>query len=120
MVDNIPIKVENDSEVLLTTKNGKTKLKAEDAGVHNVKIFEDELPTFLACHNKTKPSRYIKIKNNSKTKVDFGLISSVGNVNGSVAIMDEFNNSLRIEDIVVSIFDTTGNLLLFEKKQKTE
>jgi len=108
MIENIPIKVENDSEVLLTTKNGKTKLKAEDAGVHNVKVFEDELPTFLACHNKTKPSRYIKIENNSKTKVDFGLISSVGNINGSVTIMDEFNNSLRIEDIVVSVLDDTG------------
>jgi len=108
MIENIPIKVENDSEVLLTAKNGKTKLKAEDAGVHNVKVFEDELPTFLACHNKTKQSRYIKIENNSKTKVDFGLISSVGNINGSVAIMDEFNNSLRIDDIVVSVLDNTG------------
>lgn len=108
LVENIPIKVENDSEVLLTSKNGKTKLKAEDAGVHNVKVFEDELPTFLSCHNKTKPSRYIKIENNSKTKVDFGLISSVGNINGSVTITDEFNNSLRIDDIVVSVLDANG------------
>lgn len=107
-IENIPIKVENDSEVLLTCKNGTTKLKAEDAGVHNVQIFEDELPTLLSCHNKTKPSRYIKIDNNSKTKVDFGLISSVGNINGSVTIKDEFGNNLKIDDLVVSVLDTAG------------
>ncbi len=108
MIDNIPIKVENSSEVLLTTKDGTTKLKAEDAGIHNVQIFEDELPTLLSCHKKTKPSRYIKINNNSKTTVDFGLISSVGNINGSVTIKDEFNNSLRLNDLVVSVLDLQG------------
>lgn len=107
-IENIPIKVENDSEVLLTDKKGITKLKPEDAGVHNVQIFEDELPTLLSCHNKTKPSRYIKIEKNSKTKIDFGLISTVGNINGSVSVKDEFNNTLRIEDLVVSVLDTTG------------
>jgi len=107
-IENIPIKVENDSEVLLTTKDGGTKLKAEDAGIHNVRVFEDELPTFLSCHNKTKPSRYVKITNNSKTKIAFGLISSVGNINGSVTIKDEFNNSLKLDDLVVSILDSTG------------
>ena len=107
-IENIPIKVENDSEILLTTKDGTTKLKPEEAGVHNIQIFEDELPTLLSCHNKTKPSRYVKIENNSKTKIDFGLISSVGNINGSVTVKDEFNNSLRIEDLVVSVFDVTG------------
>ena len=107
-IENIPIKVENDSEVLLTSKTGDTKLKPEDAGVHNVQIFEDELPTLLSCTNKTKPSRYIKIERNSKTKVDFGLISTVGNINGSVTIKDEFNNLLKVEDLVVSVLDTTG------------
>lgn len=107
-IENIPIKVENDSELLLTGKNGKTHLKAEEAGVHNVQIFEDELPTFISCHNKTKPSRFIKVTSGSKTKVAFGLTSTVGNINGSVTVKDEFNNSLRIEDLVVSILDTSG------------
>lgn len=107
-VENIPIKVENDSEILITDKKGTTKLKAEEAGIHNIQIFEDELPTLLSCHNKTKPSRYIKIEDNSKTKVSFGLISTVGNINGTVTIKDEFNNTLKIEDLVVSIIDTTG------------
>ena len=108
IIENIPIKVENNSEVLLTSKTGDTKLKPEDAGIHNVQIFEDELPTLLSCTNKTKPSRYIKIEKNSKTKVDFGLISTVGNINGSVSIKDEFNNELKLEDLVVSVLDTTG------------
>lgn len=108
LIDNIPIKVENDSEILLTTKDGTTRLKAEDIGVHNVQIFEDQMPTLLSFHNKTKPSRYIKIDKNSKTTVEFGLISSVGNVNGSVTVKDEFNNSLKIDDLIVSVLDTEG------------
>lgn len=108
LIDNIPIKVENDSEILLTTKDGTTRLKAEDIGVHNVQVFEDQMPTLLSFHNKTKPSRYIKIDKNSKTKVEFGLISSVGNVNGAVTVKDEYNNSLRIDDLIVSVLDTGG------------
>lgn len=108
LIDNIPIKVENDSEILLTTKDGTTRLKAEDIGVHNVQVIEDEMPTLLSFHNRTKPSRYIKIDKNSKTKVEFGLISSVGNINGSVTVKDEFNNSLKIDDLIVSVLDTGG------------
>lgn len=108
LIENIPIKIENDSEVFLTTKDGTTKLKPEDPGVYNVKIFEDELPNLVSCHNKTKPSRYVKINNNSKTKLEFGLISSVGNINGSVLIKDEFDNVLKIEDLVVSVLDFDG------------
>lgn len=108
-IEGVPIKIENSSETLLTDKKGLTRLMPENSGVYNVKVFEDELPTLLSCHNKTKPSRYIKIKDNSKTKVTFGLISSVGNINGSITIKDEFNNPLKMEDIIVSVLDTMGN-----------
>lgn len=108
MVENVPIKVEGDSELLVTSRKGMTKLKAENEGIHSIQIFEDEMPTLLSYHSKTKPCRYIKIDPNSKTKVSFGLVSTVGNINGSVTIKDEFNNTLRIDDLVVSIIDTTG------------
>jgi len=107
-IENIPIKIENDSEILLTTKDGTTKLKPEDAGIYNIQIFEDQLPTFLSIHNKTKPSRYIKVSDNKNTKVAFGLISSVGNINGTVTIKDQFDNSVIIKDLVVSVLDNSG------------
>lgn len=112
-IDNIPIKIDNDSEVLITQKDGSTKLKPEDSGFYNIQIFEDQLPTFLACHNKTKPSRYIKVNDNKKTKVEFGLISSVGIVNGSVTIKDEYNNRIIKNDIVVSVLDDLGNEITY-------
>lgn len=105
----ICIKAGDTPDILLTMKNGLTPLKTEDAGVLNVKIYEDEMPTLLSCTSKTKPSRYVKIENNAKTKLDFGLISSVGNINGSVTIKDEFNNLLKIDNLVVSVLDTAGN-----------
>lgn len=109
MVENIPIKVEGDSEILITNKKGITKLKPETDGIHNIQLFDDEMPTLLSCHNKTKPSRYIKIDPNTTTKVSFGLVSTVGNINGSVSIKDEFNNPLKFQDLVVSILDVSGN-----------
>lgn len=112
-IENIPIKVENNSEILLTGKNGRTNLKAEDTGVYKIEIYEDELPTFISCHNKTKPCRYVKIDNNSKTEVGFGLISSVGNINGSVTVKDELGHPLKIDDLVVSIIDTSGKELSY-------
>lgn len=108
-IENIPIIVDNSSDVLLTDKKGLTEMKTENEGIYNVKIYEDELPTLVSCHNQTKPSRYIKIKSNLKTDIAFGLISSVGNINGSVSITDEYNNPLKIEDLVVSVLDTSGN-----------
>lgn len=107
-IENIPIKLENDSDVLLTDKNGKTSLRPEESGVYRIELFEDELPTFLAVHNKTAPSRYIKINEKERTDVAFGLISSVGNINGSLTVKDEFNTALYIKDVVISIVDTEG------------
>lgn len=111
MLENIPIKMENLSEPLLTDKHGKTKLKAEEAGVYNVKVYEDELPTLVCCHSKTKSSRYIKLCPHNKTKVEFGLISTVGNVNGTVMIKDEFEKPLKVDDLIVSLIDANGKEL---------
>lgn len=107
-IENVPFKIEDDSEILFTEKNGQTKLRPEEAGIHNVKIFEDELPTTLSGQNNVNLSKHVKINSQTKTKVKFGLISSVGNINGSVTIKDEFNNNLQVEDLIVSVFDVAG------------
>ena len=107
-IENIPIKIEDDSEIFLTSKNGNTKLKPEAEGIHKVEVFENELPTLLSCHNKTNPSRFVKIEKNQKTEVAFGLVSSAGNINGMVSITDEFNTPLKMNDMIVSVLDTTG------------
>jgi hypothetical protein len=107
-IENIPIKIEDDSEVFLTTKTGNTRLKPESTGVHKVEIFENELPTLLSCHNKTNPARFVKIEKNQKTEVAFGLVSSAGNISGAVTITDEFNTPLLMTDMIVSVLDTTG------------
>lgn len=55
MIENVPIKIENSSELLLTGRDGTTKLKPEDAGIYNVQLSEDNLPTLLSCHsNRSK------------------------------------------------------------------
>lgn len=108
-LENIPIKVENISEVLVTDKKGTTKLVPEDSGIYNVKVFEDELPTLLTCHQNTRPARHVKVENEMRTDIEFGLISSAGSINGSVKVKDEFNNILKIDDLIVSVVDSDGN-----------
>lgn len=107
-IENIPIKIEDDSETFLTTKDGNTRLKPETVGVHKVEVFEGELPTLLSCHNKTNPSRFVKIEKNQTTKVSFGLISSAGNINGTISIKNEYDNPLFFADMIVSVMDATG------------
>lgn len=107
-IENIPIKIEDDSESFVTTKDGNTKLKPESVGVHKVELYENELPTFLSCHNKTNPSRFLKVEENQTTQVAFGLVSSVGNINGTVTIKNEYNAPVFIPDMIVSVLDSTG------------
>lgn len=107
-IDDVPIKIDDKSEIIVLKKGKKANIISEGKGVHSVKIFEDEMPTLLSCSSKTKPVRYVKVNGNSKTKLEFGLISTPGNVNGSITIKDEFNNNLRFDDMVVSILNTEG------------
>jgi hypothetical protein len=104
-IESIPLKLKAESSPILTCKNGTTKLKSIDAGIQRVEVYEEELPTFLAVHNKTNPSRLIKISENEKTSVAFGLISSVGNINGAVSIKDEYDRPMQFQDLVVSVYD---------------
>ncbi len=107
-IEDIPIKIDDKSETILLKKCKKDNLITAAKGVHSIKVCEDELPTFLSVCNKTKAIRYVKVNNNSKTKVDFGLISTVGNINGSITVKDEYNNLLNFPDLVVSILNTEG------------
>lgn len=108
LIENVPIKIDNKSEIIMLKKKAKENIIVEENGVHEVKIFEDEMPTLLICSNKTKPVRHVKINNNAKAKIEFGLLSSVGNINGSVTIKDEFNNVLKFDDVIVSVLSTDG------------
>lgn len=112
-IENVTIKIKGESEVLTTDKNGYTKLKSEDAGIHQIQIFEDELPTLLSVHNKTNPCRFIKVVENEKTQAAFGLSSSVGNINGTIAAKDEYGQNIKIEDLVISAFNEEGNEICY-------
>jgi len=117
-IENVTIKIKGESEVLITDKDGHTKLKTETAGIHQIQIFEDELPTLVSVHSKTEPTKIIKVAENEKTEVAFGLISSVGNINGTITVKDEYNQALKVEDLVVSAFDEQGNEVCYTSPEK--
>ena len=112
-IENVTIKIKGESDVLTTNKYGYTKLKSEEAGIHQIQIFEDELPTLLSPHSKTNPCRIIKVEQNEKTQVAFGLISSVGNINGTITAQDEYGQAIKVEDLVISAFNEEGNEICY-------
>jgi hypothetical protein len=117
-IENITVKIKDESEVLTTDKHGRTKLKSEEPGIHQIQIFEDELPTLVSVHSKTDPSRIIKVAQNEKTEVAFGLKSSVGNINGTITVKNEYDQILKVEDLVVSAFSESGSEICYTTPDK--
>ncbi len=107
-IPNIPIKFENMYEPVYTDKKGATKLVPLEEGIYNISLCEDNLPTFLNIHKNTKPIRFVKVENGNVTPVEFGLISSSGQIEGTVTIKNEFGEYLKFNDLVVSIFDANN------------
>ncbi len=107
-IGNIPIKFENHNEPIFTDKNGTTSLVPLEEGIYNVSICEDNLPTFLNVHKNTNPSRYVKVESGNLTPIEFGLISSSGQIEGTVTIKNEYGEYLKFNDLVVSIFDANN------------
>lgn len=117
-IENVTIKIKDDAEVLTTNKKGHTRLKPATAGIYQIQVHEDELPTLVSVHSKTNPNRIIKVVENEKTQVAFGLISSVGNVNGSITVKDEFEQQLKVDEFVISLFNETGNEVCYTNPNK--
>lgn len=107
-IGNIPIKFENHNEPIFTDKNGTTRLVPLEEGIYNVSLCEDNLPTFLNVHKNTNPSRYVKVEKGNLTPIEFGLISSSGQIEGTVTIKNEYGEYLKFNDLVVSIFDANN------------
>lgn len=117
-IENITVKIKDEEEVMTTDKHGRTKLKSEEAGIHQIQIFEDELPTLVSVHSKTDPLRIIKVEQNEKTQVFFGLKSSVGNINGTITVKDEYDQQLKVEDLVVSALSELGSEVCYTNPDK--
>jgi len=91
-----------------TDKKGEHITKGLSEGVYQVRLNLDKLPGLLAVSPQAKDSFMVKVDKKQKSKVFFGLISSIGSVAGKVNILDEFKRKIDIKDLIVSIFNEKG------------
>ncbi|MDD3012943.1 MAG: hypothetical protein PHC34_04500 [Candidatus Gastranaerophilales bacterium] len=91
-----------------TNKKGEYITKGLSEGVYQIRLNLDKLPGLLAVSPQAKDSFLVKVDKKQKSKVFFGLISSIGSVAGKVNIWDEFKRKIDIKDLIVSIFNEKG------------
>lgn len=104
-VPDVPIKVSWQNKEIFTNSKGKTVVQNTKNGVYNIKLETDKLPATLTLAKDTKTSYIIKVDRQRRTTVEFPLISAVGNLRGTVKIMDDFGHVLNLKDLIVVVVD---------------
>lgn len=102
-VANVPIKCNWMNEDIYTNRKGRISPDGIDSGVYKVKIDNDKLAaTLIDYENKTK---MVRVEGGKTTKVEFPLKSCVGNISGSVNVIDDFDRKMDTKDFVVVLID---------------
>jgi len=107
VIPNIPINILG-YPTSSTNKKGEYLAKGLSEGVYQVRLDMDNLPGVLAVSTGAKDKYWVKVDKKQKSRVFFGLISSIGSVAGKVHIFDEFKRNVNIKDLIVSIFNDKG------------
>lgn len=103
---DIPFKLSWKNSVFKTKRNGYIDLQCVQKGYWDVELDTNSLHANLSAPNGTK--KHIRVEPNRITRVEFPLISSIGNIKGRLKIEDDFKRKMNIEDFIVSIYDKNG------------
>lgn len=112
-IENISLKTNWQNDAIYTGKKRKNKIQSVAEGIYNINLDNDNLPALLSLSPAGKENFLVKIEKNKKTKIEFPLISSVGNIKGTVNISDSFNRNIDIKDLVVVIYDSSGKEIAY-------
>jgi len=109
----MPINISGSDEQFNTDKKGHYITKAMPEGFYKIKIDMNKLPSLLSLSPKTQNEYLARIDKNTTTKVFLGLVSSVGNIFGSIKITDEFQREFHINDLIVAVYDENGTEIAY-------
>lgn len=113
VISKVPINLAGIITDAKTNRKGVFMTKGLEKGLYNVAIGIDNLPGLLSVSPASKQECLVKVDPGNLTVVDFGLISSVGNINGKVNILDSFNRKVDIKDLIVTVYDPTGKEITY-------
>ena len=106
-VPNVPFQVGWKSHSVKTKRSGFCPLQSVEKGYYDVKLDGDNLHANLSPARKM--TQHIYVDPLKITRVEFPLVSSVGNISGKLKIADDFNRNMVISDFIVSLFDMEGH-----------
>ncbi|OGH95763.1 MAG: hypothetical protein A2104_07845 [Candidatus Melainabacteria bacterium GWF2_32_7] len=106
-IPHIPVTLEGFGDNY-TNKKGSYSSKGLSEGIYNVKLNLDKLSGLLGLSQGSMSEYKVRVDKREKTRVYFGLISSIGSISGKVSIKDEYNRIIDLKDLVVSILNQNG------------
>lgn len=106
LVENVPIKTTWSNDDIYTKKRGS--VESIDKGVYKIGLDSEKLMATLSSPKGSKENQLIVVNPKQTTKVEFPLISSVGNITGKLKLIDDFGRNLKIEDFIVVLNDESG------------
>lgn len=104
-VENIPVKCSWQNENGYTNSKGKYIPQGAEKGIYKVKIDTDNLLATVSLPKDVKENQIIRINTSSTTRVEFPLVSSVGNITGTLKVCDDFGRSLNMKEFIVVLHD---------------
>lgn len=108
-ISDIALKIPGNDFDIKTDKKGIYITRGLSEGLYKVNLDFDNLPGLLSVSPESQEEYLVKVDENKQTEVYFGLISSVGNINGKVDIKDIFNRKLDIKDLIVTVYNENGD-----------
>lgn len=115
-LSNVAVKVPWQNLPIYTKRSGFCPLQAVDEGVYEVGLDFDNIHTNLSS-KKIKKEK-IRVDKSKTTRIEFPLISSVGNVSGRLKIEDEFKRKMNIQDFVVVLNDLNNKEIAYSTVDK--
>ena len=107
-VKNVPIKVSWDNNTIYTNRHGRAYPVGTESGAYNIKVDTEKLPTTLLVDRLNEQGRKIRVEARKTTKVEIPVTSCIGNITGSLKILDDFGRTKNIDDFIVVLNNEQG------------
>lgn len=100
-VKDVPIKFGWENNIVYTNLRGRAFGTTSKEGVFNVKVDTEKLPATLLVDRLNEKGKTIRVEARKTTKVEIPLVSCIGNIKGTLKIVDDFGRTMNIEDFIV-------------------
>ncbi len=117
-VKDVPIICSWVNKESYTKRNGKVIPPGTEAGIYRVKIGTDKLNATLYQEKGITNEKIVRIDPKKTSKIEFPLKSCVGNITGSLKIIDDFGRTKNITDFIIVINNENNEEIAYSTVDK--